>query len=263
MNRKDDHLFDLAFDAANAEEIERAKKGLDAHSAKKVDDMRWLKEGLVELREVPEDQMSVERLRDAILGQGLKPHAEPSRWSWLWMPTTAGLTACALMFVLQARNRQVDPQIMIPEGPAFSQPFAFNFDPTEADPTGSQLSMKAVERETSKPVAQVRNTPRGRGARPSAPVEKTANAPVVPMMMVASEAIQTGIRTGMATVGSRHAGARGDASGDAAMMAAPAAMDAMMPDDSGVVLIQNEKDAQTGAPIATEVNSTNNVLVGG
>jgi len=68
---------------------EQAK--VDPEATKLLSDFRQVRDDLRLLCDVPPDQLSKERLRDAILGQGLKPEPlrEAPRWGWTWMPITA------------------------------------------------------------------------------------------------------------------------------------------------------------------------------
>jgi hypothetical protein len=100
MNRKfEDKLVRLAFGETNPRESSALERKVqsDPEAARKLEEYQSLKIGLNLLTDVPPDQLSKERLRNAILGQGLKPLPveNPTRWGWAWMPATAFALAFA------------------------------------------------------------------------------------------------------------------------------------------------------------------------
>jgi len=101
MNRKfEDKLVRLAFGETNPRESSALERKVqsDPEAARALEAYQSLKIGLNLLTDVPPDQLSKERLQNAILGQGLRPlpAENPTRWGWAWMPATA--TAAALAF---------------------------------------------------------------------------------------------------------------------------------------------------------------------
>lgn len=108
----DDHLFNLAFgETSEAERAElEAKAATDPAVAAKLRELRNLKADLRSLADVPPDQLSNDRLRDAILGQGLKPK-QAFDWSWVWMPALSCVLVAGLMMGIRHRQ-SVEPSLV-------------------------------------------------------------------------------------------------------------------------------------------------------
>ena len=103
ISSREDRLVRYAFgDVSDHERAEvEALIARDPEARRTVDQYASMRDDLGRMREVPEDQMSRERLRDAILARGLRTDPLPvsrSRWQWLWMP----VAACALAFAYVA-----------------------------------------------------------------------------------------------------------------------------------------------------------------
>lgn len=94
MKRREDELIELAFgelDGARAEEL-RSECSCDPKARQALSDYQEMREALRCLKDIPEMQMSSERLRDAILKEGLKPHRAPwFNWNLLAWPAAACL----------------------------------------------------------------------------------------------------------------------------------------------------------------------------
>jgi len=92
MKRKDEDLLQrLAFGELSDAEAARLRQAveLSPEHKKALAGFEAMRDGLSEMRDVPEDQLSTERLREAVLSRGLKPRL---RVTWLWGPALA----CAL-----------------------------------------------------------------------------------------------------------------------------------------------------------------------
>lgn len=107
----EDKLMELAFGELNPEEATRLEARLEADplAARDVAFTRLMREDLLSLADnVPPDQLSKERLRQAILGNGL--HPVPMRRSlglgWLWAPAAAFAAAFVFVFL---RNQPAEP----------------------------------------------------------------------------------------------------------------------------------------------------------
>ena len=101
----DDRLFDLAFgDLSETEAAEfEARMSAEPGVASELSDLRTLKADLKSLADIPPHQLSNDRLRDAILGQGLKP-TRSLDWSWLWMPALSCALVAGLLVGLHRRQ---------------------------------------------------------------------------------------------------------------------------------------------------------------
>lgn len=103
MKRKiEEQMAMLAFGEVSAEEALRlkARAELDPEAERAYGMYCRMKDELRSLSDVPADQLSKERLRQAILARGLKDHQpRRERPTWLWMPAAAAAMAFGLMFV--------------------------------------------------------------------------------------------------------------------------------------------------------------------
>ena len=91
-----DEWMELAFGEVAADEAValESRAQIDPQASKALRECRALREGLESLRTVPEDQLSVERLRAAVLDRGLKPDAGRS---WTWVPAAAAILAISIV----------------------------------------------------------------------------------------------------------------------------------------------------------------------
>ena len=114
FEKKEDKLFEYAFgdlDAHDAQVFEASLLKDDA-SAEELKFLQSIKGDLMSFRDIPEMQYSKERLRDAILGQGLKPSRPSLPWlNWVLAP---GALACtfALGYVLMNGTSHKEPVLV-------------------------------------------------------------------------------------------------------------------------------------------------------
>jgi hypothetical protein len=254
MNGKfEEKLAQLAFgdltpSEANRLELEADKDPEARRALMLYKDMR---EGLRSLADVPEDQFSKERLRDAILKQGLKP--TPSRplsnRSWLWMP----VAACAIGFGLVFTRHMIEQGRMQTEvvlGP-------------ESLKTGPMFGVEKLIAFASKSVNLHQEF--------IGPMLTAARKPIVlasrhrtrhhlephelPHNLYVENA--TGEEGDMLFLGPDLTDVPADTT------PARQAVVATTASTGPILLIDQDKDAQTGAQKATEVGSATNVLIGG
>jgi len=97
-------MIDLAFgEFSETEAVElETRASADPIAAKQLQELRSLKSDLKALSDIPPHQLSNDRLRDAILGQGLKPKSVFD-WSWIWMPALSCTLVAGLLFGLRHR----------------------------------------------------------------------------------------------------------------------------------------------------------------
>ncbi len=89
-----------------------------------------LRQGLQSLKDIPEMQMSTERLRDAILSGGLKPSPEP-KVSLSWIAASMAVCAVGFMAVSRMGPQGASGPVVFKEGPAtISAPVVMNWEPT-------------------------------------------------------------------------------------------------------------------------------------
>src|SRR5688572_28441895 len=116
MNRRlEEELLQTAFGEAWREEMADLERRVmsDPEAAKALKTYQLMKEGLRDLGDIPEHQISTERLRHAILEQGLKPKKESSPWfGCLGIATPAAAAAIALAFVMMNKPNTAAPMFV-------------------------------------------------------------------------------------------------------------------------------------------------------
>lgn len=119
-----DRIIELAFGELTPSEAEEMKDSLAADPGllREMMDYQQLKDDLVALRAVPAHQLSTERLKDAILQQGLthKPANTLSIFQWLWAPAAAACLVAAFMITKNAMRP--DPKVMMGESASIVAP---------------------------------------------------------------------------------------------------------------------------------------------
>lgn len=272
MNRKfEDRLVRLAFGDMDAEEAARleAEAQTDSYGAHRLAEYRRLKGDLARLKEVPADQLSTERLRDAILARGLRP--EPERPStgglgWIWMPVAACVLAFTYVSLAKGRHSE-SPMVVVPPQSVASRETPILLPPVhEAAPiAASALAMKktvpAAERKLS-----ARPEPRLRLVAVRSD-DEAAFAPhhhhrhrraddddINPDALVLNGA------SGNAPV---VAPTKPQGPGTPAVGAGPSMVAAGSKEPSPIVLVGGPTGDSKGTQNATEVGNASNVLVGG
>lgn len=158
MNRKsEDNIAKLAFGElsdAEASDVLRNVGGNDEASSALIA-FKEMRADLQLLRDVPPDQLSKQRLQDAILGQGLKPERNAGSWNWIWAPVATAVFAFVLTSVLRQAPSQ-DPIVAVNETtPAdqfamFSERFDLNDRDIDFSPRPEIVSGDAVVRVANK-----------------------------------------------------------------------------------------------------------------
>lgn len=269
MNRKiEDKLIELAFGDLDSHEGARleAIAAADPEAREALEAYRAMRFGLRDLSEVPADQLSKERLRNAILGQGLKPASARSPWrEWLWMPAAACLVAFGLMVFRQ--NQTVGtPEIVVG-----------NFEPSQVSPYFDPLVdplQEAAKVAAALPAASENlDTPQV-AARPARPTLRRRTRIEAPS--TERRGAGTGLVADLGSAGTNIVlagnivvpvnieaakvdGGMGGAA-DAGNLVRPREGTAVNP--PSIVLIEETKDVETGAFRAVEVKESN-VVIGG
>jgi len=204
-----------------------------------------MRAGLRSLSDIPEDQFSKERLRDAILTQGLRPvPTRPvSNRAWLWMPAAACVLGFALMYGNNTfRKPSAGPNIVLGEkslkfGPPTSDLIDFTPQPVATNVTTHGIA-KAPEKDLKPLVA--RADPDEVSPNILASMNDDAYDPDLGKMPANAPAVTSN------TLAENNPADRKSSA-------------TTVP----IVLIDQDTDQQTGACKATEVGSSSNVLVGG
>ena len=116
MNRLDDLIMRAAYGEASAEELAELKlrAASDPKIQAKLDRHLAVCGAMQSLKEVPVSQLSNERLREAVLRQGLKPEAKRSSiWSWAWMPTASFILVLMILPLSKGWMSSAEPQVVL------------------------------------------------------------------------------------------------------------------------------------------------------
>ena len=258
MKRKfEEKVAQLAFGDLSAEESAKLEREVhqNPEALRALSQYKEMRDGLRSLSDIPEDQFSKERLRDAILTQGLKPRpTRPvSNRSWLWMPSAACTMGFVLMFAVNHLHRHVGaPNLLI------NPPKNYTLGPSFMDESKAHSNFEA------KSAVAMATKPH---AKPTADLD--AVNPQVDPDIVDSRITASNL-----------SGEYDDAAYDPDLGTQPASSPKLVrestvvprnsailasttPATGPIVLIDQDKDEQTGACKATEVGSASNVLVGG
>ncbi|AIE87737.1 anti-sigma factor family protein [Fimbriimonas ginsengisoli] len=266
MNGKfEEKLARLAFGDMSSEESSQveAQIGSDPAARRALAEFRDMREGLRGLAEVPDHQLSNERLRDAILARGLRPEAkreEPKGLGagWIWMPVAALSLGFGLM-MLRPRANSGEPQVVLSPSSVASRNLGF-----DSNPMGSASSTMVAKNETAPKIS-------------AAPVAVTKKPePLKPIFAsnrrrryhsphFTSDAIP--LRVDGWKDNNKEDGPVALVGNTSAPSRVPAAATNKPADPASastpIVLIDMNPDASTGAPTATEVGTASNVLIGG
>lgn len=117
MNRLDDLILRAAYGEASAEDLAELKlrAAADPKIQAKLDRHLAVCGAMQSLKEVPVNQLSNERLREAVLRQGLKPEAKRSSiWSWAWMPTASFILVLMILPLSKGwMPSSAEPQVVL------------------------------------------------------------------------------------------------------------------------------------------------------
>lgn len=268
MRKKiEEELAKLAFGDLSADEASRLelRTQSDPEAADAYETYRRMKDELKMLSvEVPDNQLSKERLREAILTRGLK-HSEPAatRNTWLWMPVAAAVLAFGAFYMKGRLPMSGYESAVVFDQPAVaatewlpefnaSLPQVREFDFSAS--SGDEERAKVLSDKPSSQVAMnpVRKSSRIRSANLKADDSTEAEIDVPESVSYPSGARSSALETPF-DFGSGSAAESATALADVSPVAAPAT----------IIVIQSETDAATGALKATEVGDPANVLVGG
>jgi len=255
MKRKNEELLiELAFGDLDAAEAERLRSELanDPTQQATLRSYEELRASIGGLRDVPEMQLSRERLRDAILAGGLRETRRLDRWTWLGAPVAIAAVAFAFTLILR------QPSVPLPSGVALAtnsaeEPFA-SMDPTLNRDSGSVASL--FGNEDLKPFAfSERTEPTVEKPKITAPAEKRVRVVrTEPKTQVEPAPVVNEPGPAAATLAS----ASTPPSTDAGMMTAGVAEES-----SEIIVLTAETDIDTGARRATSMESSSNVVIGG
>ncbi|MEI7984473.1 MAG: hypothetical protein WCI55_02495 [Armatimonadota bacterium] len=281
FEKKEDKLFGYAFGDLDEQDAQVFEASLlkDEVSAEEVKFLQSIKGDLASFRDIPEMQYSKERLRSAILGQGLKPSRPGFAWfNWVLAP---GAAACvvALGYVLMNGTSRKDPTLIgVPEMASNSgvgiklpeqkltKPEPIVATKSESDNSFPDIpsTVWASDASTDKPT--YRMTEKRDKVFRTADRRSRTKAPLLAMMESKKSAVEMAsesVKTSASLTGGNGGG--GATSPGAASIARDSVLKAEpLPSvDATIIMIDKDQDSGVGAPVATEVNDTKNVVIGG
>jgi len=267
----EDQLLMMAFGDLSAEEVAKvqAQASVDPEAARTLHAYSRMKEELKLLSDVPPDQLSTERLREAILARGLREPRPVSRPTWLWMPAVAAVAAFALV-VVKGNLQHPAPMMtaLVDKTDGKSLPGMDPIKIVTPAPTVSHSNVvnpPSITKESGSTVVaylepgQNRHVRRSRydalASRGSEPVASTSGS-------IIGNASAEGLSSMDASAPSAASASLTSFDGNSKMDSDP---NREAPADSkpGLVVIQSETDSQMGTHKATEVANSANVVVGG
>ena len=258
MNGKfEEKLLRLAYGETTPKEsaaIERQAQA-DPEAARTLAEYRQMRTDLDLLSEIPPDQFSKERLRDAILGQGLKPLPMPtsSRWGWTWMPISA--FAIAFGWLTIRHMNAPDPLILH----ADTGSVATRLTPPSESHNAELKPLKAVT-----PVALAH--PHSKAAVETHLVDHRPILSTDQSAYRLADNVTNAARVVRKTFDVINAAKTIEAQpnqSDQNPATQPTPSGKLASINTPMVVINPENDNSSGAPKATEVDGANNVVVGG
>jgi hypothetical protein len=260
--RLEEELAEYAFGDASPERAQELKRLIetDPEAASLFATYRDMREELRHMVHVPEPQLSTERLREAILNKGLSETPSRTSWNWMWMPAAAACAAFAFAF-MRAQPPQTQPTLV--DNSVVESPLRVSENSPLKAPAGSNSVHVFSARVTEDP-PEILNRPSGTPEvasspepAPSSPLRRRQNREERPSTLVARNDERTGKEQEEQIIALSSAAAKNDP------VTAPAPASATKSNQSEqIVLIQAERDSETGAHKATEVESASNVIIG-
>lgn len=251
MDKKfEDQIAKMAFgelSEAEAKEV-RAHAESNADAAQALSSYEALRSDLRRMKDVPPDQLSKERLQNAILTQGLKPKPVRRSFPWVWVPTTAMVAALAFVVFAKLPSETKAPVVMdYPNKVA---------DPienvTDAD-SRLGLNLNIDDREMLK--KSISSFEASVTRAPQAVQPETVSKPVQITTMVTKGFGRSGKRS-VIPISDRHIRPVAHFENTTVVYGPP---EQKTPET--LVLISSDKDNNTGASNAVEVHQTEDVIV--
>lgn len=243
-NKHDESIIALAFGELGEAEAARLRAEIaGSHDANELLAEYSAIKGDLKRLGVPPHQLSTERLRDAILGQGLKPKAA-SPWRLAWIPVAAAAIAVfSFQFLAPDRKSGVVANSVASDTSSSVVDPSLRFDPV------GELVLESL------PDLRDELPPRIGTASANTSVRSLANnrhgtrrnEVRTSSLDSAPKTVKPSVTTAVNTFES----------------ITPSSKDVDSADGSAFVLIEKERDANTGASRAIEISDPNNVVIGG
>jgi hypothetical protein len=273
FRKKEDDLIKFAFGEMDSHDMQVFEANLlnDPSLTKEADVYREMREDLASFRDVPEMQFSVERLRSAILDQGIQPKRDRAPWlTWLLAPTAVA-SVLALGFVLtNGVNRKT--QIVMAEPTVAMKSEQKSYFESKPDPSDFQVTqMKEQTVFTPSPSRSDEVLQRSR----SRIVNNDASSPARSRTRVRLANTPRRSKTAIIVASNAVSPLSSESTSPSVsnpVMDTDAMTVARMPQpkistpsisEAPLVLIDSSQDSGVGAAVATEVTNPTNVIIGG
>jgi len=259
MKRKrQESIINLAFNEYKNETEKKVLEAspLDKEGHKEYELISNIREGLKQSgQSTPDCQMSVDRIRDAILNQNIrKSSSQTTFWSW----ASVGVAACAFLFVLNNnRNVPTEPRLV-----------ANNSRPSIIEQNNPLIDRSSDNSVATKFEPEARDiVPTPEATTESKPLNRRTETNRVTEWADINTTIASGAARTLSTLATRSNALR-----DSHASPSPSAektvdkkhdMVAPAPASEPIILINGDTDNDTGAQVATEVDSVENVHIGG
>jgi hypothetical protein len=268
--RFEEELSKLAFGDLDVEEARRLEMQTlsDPEASQTFQTYCRMKEELRSLaQDVPADQLSKERLREAILNRGMKePLPRSAKPTWVWMPAMAAVLAFGFMFVkgqlagqaptVVVNNSKARPNVDLPN---------FGVDAPVAAAKPAPTTVRKPNLVVEKPPMTVASNV-GRSNRDERSYDNITDRNQASREMpvgVANLDLKSQSTEGQELTQTMFFGGEKKDPAVRDMAFAPMAATGTPAPPATIVVIQSETDADTGTLKAKEVSSTANVIVGG
>ena len=249
----EDQLIELAF--GDRTETGVAEMTTTPEAAERLKQYRTMRSALGQLRELPEHQLSTDRLREALLHQGLK-RRRSFPWQALgYISAASSLFLCAFFLSRDLRRAGIQTQVAV--SPVKPNRSVIQLPEVKTAPRSSE-SVASTEISKVAPVIDRRPSVHSRESRSPDLVLNTDSRPVLKLTDTMQPAVAPvngrALSPTMADLRT---------SGPGRNVAFTAAPSRPLSTSNAMVLIQMKTDADSGLDTAQEVTANGDVLVGG
>lgn len=256
--RLNNKLWDAAFEHDFGDfKSETSRTKVSPDDKEELDLIHAIRADLKSLSDVPPSQLSNERLRDAILGQGLHPgsiHTSELKFGWLWMPCGAFVVSFALFIALHPSRSMSESRPTLVGVNSLNTESRSNVVALKAPHVPITRGSKVTPETGAFVLTSPRKKPRHRHSL------KYLESPIAVAAKLDLKANTVYKGSAMPIVSSV---AVASTQPDQTRLIEFPAITADASTAPPIVMIDTESDSESGAQKATEVRGTSHVLVGG
>lgn len=268
MNRQD-QIFEYAFGEMSAQDAQVFEASLlnDFEAQKEINLLKGIRTDYSLLSDIPEMQFSKERLRDAILDQGMQPKARPT-FNWLqWIMAPVAVASMVMLSFVMLRGQSGEGPALVGSGskppmmsmtvPGSGSGLDNKFAAEDSKEDKQPLVASAAKIDNSGQV-EVKRKPLRRSNRNYLVVNTAPKIKASPVVESAKkeDVMLINSTSGIAAPAGPGGGGGGGLGSSNAVMASSASSET-------VVMIDKEQESGVGAVVATEVSVNSDVVIGG